>query len=333
MNAHATEHSATRTTSLDDLRAAAWVQYLLDHLDNACDAALDSGDRHLSALAAATSTAIDARRRRGQPLDSTLLAPWRSALLRGDDCPAREQLDRLPCAGELTAFERYFAGSRQVHASAYGVAEVWGTDDTRIGVAALFAAARGADAFGTLATLPIAAPQTQIERETTRIAIDDTIGRIWQPDEAQRSLDEMAALAHCAACLAMRHGAPLALYGGEHNRIACAIRRDRPDLASPDGLLVALALCRLDELIGGDSFWVYYLLAGIAIAAPQIVEDIGRRFYGDAWQTWFDALLRRPSSQMRTAGDTAGFARLRDAMHFMAPRNPVGIGRRRRTMS
>ncbi|AOK38730.1 hypothetical protein [Burkholderia cenocepacia] len=323
-------HPVQNAPSLDRLRTAAWLQYLLDRLDVACTAALGSGNRTLDSIAKTTVAALDERTRRGSggAEELGLLAPWFAALLQNDNGTPYEPDARPPTEHERTSIERYFPGSRQVFESAHGVADVYGTTDTRIGVAAMFAAARGVDAFSTLAALPIAAPDTTLERAVAAQAIDDTIGRIWQSDDDTRALDEMAAMVHCAACLSRQAGPPTALYGGKFNGIARAIRHNRPDLASPDGVRVALALCRFDELIGGDSFWVYYLLAGIVIAAPQVVNDMGRCFHGDAWQRWLDALLWQPAMRPRPIRPSTPWPSLHEAMNFLAPVNPVNRTRR-----
>lgn len=159
--------------------------------------------------------------------------------------------------------------------------------------------------------------------------IDRAIGRIWGADE--KRADALSALAAFSATLAMNAPITLDAYGGEHNGVAAAILRERGDLASAPGLLAALAVCRLDRLTGAGSFWAYYLLAGVMIAAPQAVASIAARFHRDALSAWLDMLLAVPArSPIGDAGEAA-LARLAASMSFTSRHNPI-VHTRHRSM-
>jgi hypothetical protein len=69
----------------------------------------------------------------------------------------------------------------------------------------------------------------------------------------------------------------------------------------------------------------------VEIAAPQIVDEMGRRFDGNAWRTWLDALLWRPVLRRSASRNATAWLELHAAMNFMAPHNPVVRARRLRT--
>ena len=140
----------------------------------------------------------------------------------------------------------------------------------------------------------------------------------------------MAALVTFSAALAAGDGTSIAAYGGQHNLVARAIRTHRADLASVDGLLATLSVCRLDQLVGAGSFWAYYLLAGIVIAAPDAVREVGRRFHGDEWQAWLDHVLAWPAVSRFGPKEDVAFERLQGAMSLTSRWNPIVRGKRMR---
>ncbi|WP_323123744.1 hypothetical protein [Burkholderia alba] len=320
--------------SVEQLQMAAWLQYLLDRLDLACTISLAGRETHLIALASRTRHALDEQMRQGGSADLALLIPWLNALL-GDD--AYKITDWAAGASgqflgeyQLAIVERHFPGSQAIYASAHGLTHAYGFHDSAMGWAALEAielglhtSARESEAILTYVRW---ARSTGLPAEHI---IDEVIGRVWQSDEAERRIDEMAALVDCAAALARRTDTALALYGGEHNKIAFAIERDRKDLGTTDGLLAALAVCRLERLIDAGAFWPYYLLAGIVTSAPHVVEAIGQRFYGMTWHKWLNALLAKHLDEEIVPREEAVWSRLRTAMSFSAASNPI-VHRRRR---
>lgn len=160
--------------------------------------------------------------------------------------------------------------------------------------------------------------------------IDAIVLRVCGPRDDASRIDEMAALVTFSAVLAAGNGTSIVAYGGQHNLVARAIRTHRADLASVDGLLAALSVCRLDRLVGAGSFWAYYLLAGIAIAAPDAVREIGRRFHGDEWQACLDHVLAWPAVNRFGPKEDIAFDRLRGAMSLTSRWNPIVRGKRMR---
>ncbi|MGU7773438.1 hypothetical protein ACV229_25070 [Burkholderia sp. MR1-5-21] len=353
MLTHEAQYGDTRGATPDRVRTAAWLQYLMDRMEGAAVAAAADPDVRIAAVARAVLARLAGGPRQSADLDACVLAPWLAALGGGerglpDAADAIDSADacvRVPNARELAQAERYFPGSRTVFESAYGVIDAGTFSDPGIGWAALERIAAGAGGV-VLERLASGAGGAALERiasgaggaacEPGGLAsadagtsspgdlIDAVVTRIVQPQDDARRIDELTALVEFSAALAIRHDVvPLSAYGGTHNGIALAIRRDRPDLATTEGLLAALSVCRLDQVVGAGSFWAYYLLAGIVIAAPDVVRDFGRRFSGGIWWTWLEATLARPACGNFGREEDAAFERLRDAMSFTSRRNPI----------
>ncbi|RQS66863.1 hypothetical protein DID96_23095 [Burkholderia sp. Bp8963] len=330
MLTHEAQYGAARGATPDRLRTAAWLQYLMDRREDAVATAAADPDARIAAVARAMLARLAGGPRDDAELDACLLAPWLTALGCGVERWLPDGPDacaRVPNARELAQAERYFPGSRVVFESAHGVIDAGMFDDPGVGWAALGRISSGVDRAacwsgekGEKGTLSSA----DIDASRPGELIDAVVTRILQPRDDVRHLDEMAALAEFSAALAIRPDVvPLSAYGGAHNGIALAIRRDRPDLATADGLLAALSVCRLDQLVGAGSFWAYYLLAGIVIAAPDVVRDIGGRFSGGIWWTWLESVLAWPARSNFGRREDAAFERLRDAMSFTSRHNPI----------
>ncbi|KWF25038.1 hypothetical protein [Burkholderia pseudomultivorans] len=329
----------TRGALPDRLRTAAWLQYLIDHLDDAAGVA-----------------SIDARSRAGLSRDAAAvlheLAPWLATDGSGCACARDDACTHVPDAQRLAQAERCCPGSRAVYDSAHGVVDAWSFDDPETGWAALERIAdgvgngdetaahdadheRGRDAAPPAkhpAERRIAVATAGVQPSTRPGApIDAVVLRVCGPRDDASRIDELAALATFSAALAAGDAISLAAYGGAHNLVARAIRTRRADLASVDGLLASLSVCRLDRLVGAGSFWAYYLLAGVAIAAPGVVHAFGRRFYGDAWREWLDTVLAGPAVGRFGPQEDAAFERLRGAMSLTSRWNPIVRAKRPRT--
>ena len=256
----------------------------------------------------------------------------------------------MPSAQQLADAERCCPGSLAVFDTAHGVIDACAFDDPDVGWAALERIADGVECHGEVANEPDGQRETppakNLRDRLTAVAamstetpvrpgavIDAIVLRVCGPRDDATRVDEMAALAMFSAELAAGNGVSVHAYGGRHNFVAQAIRTHRADLASMEGLLAALAVCRLDRLIGAGSFWAHYLLAGIAIAAPDTVRAIGRRFHGDTWQTWLDHVLAWPAVSRFGAKEDVAFDRLRDAMSLTSRRNPIVRAKRMRGVS
>ncbi|WGY71142.1 hypothetical protein KEC55_29545 [Burkholderia cepacia] len=351
------KYGEARGATPDRLRTAAWLRYLIDHLDTtACAApAGDAGDTTVVA-----SHAI--RMRAGADLSHEAaailhrLVPWIATDGGGCACDPADPLgacSHVPSAQQLAEAERSCPGSRAVFDTAHGVIDACAFDDPDVGWAALERIAGGIEYSGEDVGGRIAheqdrhgetPPAKNLRERLSAIAatstdaatgpgtvIDAIVLRIGGPRGDAARIDEMAALAMFSAELAAGNGVSIAAYGGRHNLVARAIRAHRADLASADGLLAALSVCRLDRLVGAGSFWAHYLLAGIVIAAPDAVREIGHRFHGDTWQTWLDHVLAWPAVSRFGAKEDAAFERLRDAMSLTSRWNPIVRGKRMRT--
>ncbi|NHV31614.1 hypothetical protein [Burkholderia sp. D-99] len=351
------KYGDARGATPDRLRTAAWLQYLIDHLDAAACAtmAADAGDTTV-----AVSHAI--RMRTGVNLSHDAaavlhgLAPWIAS--DGGACACdltdpRGACSHVPSMQQLAEAERSCPGSRVVFDTAHGVIDACAFDDPDVGWAALERIARGVecsegDAGACTAHergAPDDPPPANNLRERLAVVaaasgetsampgavIDAIVLRVCGPRDDASRIDEMAALVMFSAVLAAGNGASIAAYGGQHNLVAQAIRTHRADLASVDGLLAALSVCRLDQLVGAGSFWAYYLLAGIVIAAPDdAVREIGRRFHGDEWQAWLDHVLAWPAVSRFGPKEDVAFDHLRGAMSLTSRWNPIVRGKRMR---
>ncbi|MPV61126.1 hypothetical protein CFB46_16610 [Burkholderia sp. HI2761] len=341
----------------DRLRTAAWLQYLIEHLDAAvcATAAVDAGD---TTIAASHSIRVRAGARLSREAAAALhrLAPWIATDGGGCACDPvdpRGACSHVPSARQLTEAERCCPGSRAVFDAAHGVIDACAFDDPDVGLAALGRIAGGVECSGGDAGTRIAnehdgqretPPAKNLRERLTAVTatsgetparpgaiIDAVVLRVCGPRDDASRIDEMAALAMFSAELAAGNGASVHAYGGQHNLVARAIRKHRADLASVDGLLASLAVCRLDQLVGAGSFWAYYLLAGIVIAAPDVVQEIARRFHGDTWQTWLGDVLARPAVSRFGPEEDVAFDRLRDAMSLTSRWNPIVRAKRMRT--
>ncbi|WP_321791575.1 hypothetical protein [Burkholderia pyrrocinia] len=350
------KYGDARGATPDRLRTAAWLQYLIEHLDAAaCAAVGDAGETTVVA-----SHAI--RLRAGESLSHDAaavlhgLVPWISTDGGGCACDPTDLLgacSHVPSAQQLVEAERHCPGSRAVFDAAHGVIDACAFDDPDIGWAALERIAGGVECNGDEAgefaaderhgqdetppaknlreKLAVLAATSAETSARPGAVIDAIVLRACGPCDDASRIDEMAALAMFSAVLAAGNGISVAAYGGQHNLVARAIRTHRADLASVDGLLAALSVCRLDRVVGAGSFWAYYLLAGIVIAAPDAVREIGRRFHGDTWQTWLDDVLAWPTVSRFGSKEDVAFERLRDAMSLTSRWNPIVRGKRMRT--
>ncbi|WP_175718843.1 hypothetical protein [Burkholderia anthina] len=335
-----------RSATPDRLRTAAWLQYLIEHLDAADTAramAAESGDTAVAPSRAGTNLSRDALAVLHE------LAPWTATDGGGCACDARDPRHacmHVPDARQLAHAERRCPGSRDVFEAAHGIVDAWAFDDPDDGWTALERIATGMESgegeAGTYgAPKPEAggadAPPAKYLRERRAAVaaacvepsarpgavIDAIVLRIGGPRDEAARIDEMAALAMFSAALAAGNGVSVAAYGGRHNIVAHAIRERRTDLASVDGLLAAVSVCRLDRMLGAGSFWAYYLLAGIVIAAPDVVHAFARRFHGGAWWTWLDAVLAWPAVGRFGMQEDVAFERLRGAMSLTSRANPI----------
>ncbi|AXF22669.1 hypothetical protein CUJ89_19320 [Burkholderia pyrrocinia] len=353
------KYGDARGATPDRLRTAAWLQYLIEHLDAAAcaTAAGDAGDTTVAA-----SHAIRMRAGASLSRDAAAvlhgLAPWIAAHGGGCACDStvpRGACSHVPSAQQLAEAERCCPGSRAVFEAAHGVIDACAFDDPDVGWAALERIAGGVECSGDdageraahekdrqgetspaknlrerLAVVVVASAETSARPGAV---IDAIVLRMCGPRDDASRIDEMAALAMFSAALAAGNGVSAAAYGGQHNLVARAIRTHRADLASMDGLLAALSVCRLDRLVGAGSFWAYYLLAGIVIAAPEAVREIGHRFHGDTWQAWLDEMLAWPAVSRFGPKEDVAFERLRDAMSLTSRWNPIVRAKRMRTQA
>lgn len=350
------EYGDARGATPDRLRTAAWLQYLIERLDAAACVATagDAGDTTVGA-----SHAI--RMRAGVSLSRDAaavlhrLVPWIATDGGGCACDPTDPLgacSHVPSAQQLAEAERCCPGSRAVFETAHGVIDACTFDDPDVGWAALARIAGGVEcnddagectadetdgqgepplAKNLREKLAVIAATHAVTSARPGAIIDAIVLRACGPRDDASRIDEMAALAMFSAVLAAGNGISVAAYGDQHNLVARAIRTHRADLASVDGLLAALSVCRLDRLVGAGSFWAYYLLAGIVIAAPEVVREIGRRFHGDTWQAWLDHVLAWPMVSRFGPNEDVAFERLRDAMSLTSRWNPIVRAKRMRT--
>ncbi|HIH2747740.1 hypothetical protein L3V59_26300 [Burkholderia aenigmatica] len=348
------KYGDARGATPDRLRTAAWLQYLIERLDAAACAAItaDAGDTTV-----AESQAIRMRTGANLSRDAAAvlyrLAPWIASDGGACACDLTDPFgacSHVPSMQQLDEAERSCPGSRAVFDTAHGVIDACAFDDPDVGWAALERIAGGVERNGDddgertapekgaqgdtppaknlrdrLAVVAAASGETSA---MPGAVIDAIVLRACGPRDDASRIDEMAALATFSAVLAAGNGTSVAAYGGQHNLVAREIRTHRADLASVDGLLAALAVCRLDQLVGGGSFWACYLLAGIVIAAPEAVREIGGRFHGDEWQAWLDHVLAWPAVSRFGPKEDAAFERLRGAMSLTSRWNPIVRGKR-----
>ncbi|HDR9808691.1 TPA: hypothetical protein QDC55_005070 [Burkholderia cenocepacia] len=342
------KYGDARGATPDRLRTAAWLQYLIDHLDTAV-CAMAATEVPSYAIRAGTGAHLS----REATAVFHRLVPWIATDGSGCACDPADPLGvctHVPSAQQLAEAERCCPGSLAVFDTAHGVIDACAFDDPDVGWAALERIADGVECHGEVANEPDGQRETppakNLRDRLTAVAatstetpvrpgavIDAIVLRVCGPRDDVTRVDEMAALAMFSAELAAGNGVSIRAYGGRHNFVAQAIRTHRADLASVDGLFAALSVCRLDRLIGAGSFWAHYLLAGIAIAAPDTVRAIGRRFHGDTWQTWLDHVLAWPAVSRFGAKEDVAFDRLRDAMSLTSRRNPIVRAKRMRGVS
>ncbi len=344
------KYGAARGATPDRLRTAAWLQYLIEHLSKAARVAAADDDGATDV----PPSSPPARGRAGLNLSHEAiavlhaLAPWMATDGGGCACDASDPPGacmHVPDARQLANAERCCPGSRAVFEAAHGFVDAWTFDDPDDGWAALEWIARGVDRGSDDAderdarARPAnseAPPAKNLRERHAAVAaacvepsarpgdvIDAIVLRVCGPRDDAARIDEMAALALFCAELAAGKGISFAAYGGQHNLVARAIRERRTDLASVDGLLAAVSACRLDRLVGAGSFWAYYLLAGIVIAAPDTVREFARRFHGDAWQTWLDETLAWPALGRFGRKEEVAFEHLRGAMSLTSRANPI----------
>jgi hypothetical protein len=338
-----TQYGYASSLPLDRLRTAAWLQYLLDRLERVAHAMVAGGNAAMAAAGHDTLARLRGGARQASRADASLLDALFAAIL-GDDAAhgrgsgsAYGTLAVTPARRELLLVDRYVPGSKRAFDRAHGVIDAYAWRDPEIGWAALEAIATGVGAARAVADEPAEPPEpdsvraARDEGQSARRIIDTVIGHAWQADDDLRRLDEMAALVEFAAAIATHTPITPAAYGGDHNSVARAIWRERGDLASADGLFAALSVCRLEQLTDAGSFWAYYLLAGVRIAAPDVMRELGRHFYGDAWRSWLDALLALPATGELDRDGAAALSRLEASMSLVAHRNPIVHGRRRST--
>ncbi|KVD42987.1 hypothetical protein WS61_17510 [Burkholderia sp. ABCPW 11] len=352
------KYGDARGATPDRLRTAAWLQYLIDHLDAAVCAATasDAGDR---TVVASPTIRVGTGASLSREATAVLhrLAPWVATDGGGCACDPADPLgpcSHVPSAPQLAEAEHCCPGSRAVFDTAHGVIEACAFDDPDVGWAALERIADGVECGGDAgarianehdgqretppaknlrATLTAVAATRTATPARPGAVIDTIVLRACGPRDDAARIDEMAAFAMFSAELAAGNGVSVRAYGGQHNLVARAIRTHRADLASMDGLFAALSVCRLDQLTGAGSFWAYYLLAGIVIAVPDTIREIGRRFHGDTWEAWLDDVLARPAVGRFGATEEAAFDRLRDAMSLTSRWNPIVRAKRTRRVS
>ncbi|KUY88214.1 MULTISPECIES: hypothetical protein [unclassified Burkholderia] len=340
------KYGDARAATPDRLRTAAWLQYLIEHLNEAACVATDD-------VGATAATPTHAERvRAGANLSHEAiavlheLAPWIATDGGGCACDATDACMHVPDARQLAHAERCCPGSRAAFDAAHGFIDAWAFDDPNDGWAALERIAGGvgpgSDEVGghemreRLANGEAPPPAKNLRERHAAVAaacvepsagpgavIDAIVLRVCGPRDDAARIDEMAALAMFCAELAAGKGMSFTAYGGRHNLVARAIRERRTDLASVDGLLAAVSVCRLDRLVGAGSFWAYYLLAGIVIAAPGMVREFARRFHGDAWQAWLDEALAWPAVGRFGMKEDVAFERLSGAMSLTSRSNPI----------
>lgn len=333
-----TQYGYASSLPLDRLRTAAWLQYLLDRLERVAHAMIAGGNAAMAAAGHETLARLRGAARSTPRLDASLLDPLFTAIL-GDDADhgrcsgtAYGTLAMAPARRELLLIERYVPGSKRAFDVARGVIDAYAWRDPEFGWAALEAIEAGIGHEPVDSDAPPEPGSIRAARDEGQPAsriIDTVIGRAWQADEEERRFDTMAALVEFAAAIATQTPITPAAYGGDHNSVARAIWRERGDLASIDGLFAALSVCRLEQVTDAGSFWAYYLLAGIRIAAPEVMREMGRHFYGDAWRGWLDALLALPATGELDRDGAAALARLEASMSLVAHRNPIVHARRR----
>ncbi|WP_420211967.1 hypothetical protein ACN8ZM_18300 [Burkholderia aenigmatica] len=348
------KYGDARGATPDRLRTAAWLQYLIERLDAAACVAMtaDTDDTTV-----AESRAIRVRTGANLSRDAATvlhrLAPWIAADGGACACDLTDPFgacSHVPSMQQLDEAERSCPGSRAAFDTAHGVIDACAFGDPDVGWAALGRIADGVGCNGgdegectehekgaqgntlsaknlrdRLAVVAAAGGETSA---MPGAVIDAIVLRACGPRDDASRIDEMAALVAFSAALAAGNGTSIAAYGGQHNLVARAIRTHRADLASVDGLLAALSVCRLDQLVGGGSFWACYLLAGIVIAAPEAVREIGGRFHGDEWQAWLDHVLAWPAVSRFGPKEDAAFERLRGAMSLTSRWNPIVRGKR-----
>ncbi|RQR57055.1 hypothetical protein DIE21_00765 [Burkholderia sp. Bp9140] len=343
------KYGDARGATPDRLRTAAWLQYLIEHLHEAAcvtTADVDATDGPPSPRAARVRAGVNRSHEAIAVLHA--LAPWIATDGGGCVCDAGDPPGacmHVPDARQLAHAERCCPGSRAVFEAAHGFVDAWAFDDPDDGWAALERIAvgvgsRGGGADEHEAREPCAngeaPPAKHLRERRAAVAvacvepsarpgavIDAIVLRVCGPRDDAARIDEMAALAMFCAELAAGQGISFTAYGGQHNLVARAIRERRTDLASVDGLLAAVSACRLDRLVGAGSFWAYYLLAGIVIAAPDMVREFARRFHGDAWQAWLDETLAWPAVGRFGLKEDVAFDRLRGAMSLTSRSNPI----------
>ncbi|MCA8272763.1 hypothetical protein LGN17_09575 [Burkholderia sp. AU30280] len=350
------KYGDARGATPDRLRTAAWLQYLIERLDAAACAA-QAGDADDTTVIASHAIRMRAGASLSREATAMLhrLAPWIAS--DGGACACdltdpRGACSHVPSMQQLAEAERSCPGSRAVFDTAHGAIDACAFDDPDIGWAALERIAGGVEGNGgddgestehekgaqdglppaknlreRLAVVAAAGGETST---LPGAVIDAIVLRACGPRDDASRIDEMAALATFSAVLAAGNGTSIAAYGGQHNLVARAIRTHRADLASVDGLLAALSVCRLDQLVGAGSFWAYSLLAGIVIAAPDAVREIGRRFHGDEWQAWLDHVLAWPAVSRFGPKEDVAFERLQGAMSLTSRWNPIIRGKRMR---
>ncbi|MBM2767790.1 hypothetical protein [Burkholderia anthina] len=348
------KYGDARGATPDRLRTAAWLQYLIDSLHEAEAAramAAETGD----------TAVVPSRAGPGMNLSRDAiavlheLAPWTATDGGGCVCDAgdsRNACMHVPDAWQLAHAERRCPGSRDAFEAAHGIVDAWAFEHPDDGWAALERIATGIENDDEAGTYPAPAPEAGGvdarpaknlgERHAAVAAacvapsarpgavIDAIVLRVCGPRDDAARIDELAALAMFSAELAAGNGVSVAAYGGRHNIVARAIRERRADLASVDGLLAAVSVCRLDRILAAGSFWAYYLLAGIVIAAPDVVHAFARRFHGDAWRTWLDAMLAWPAASRFGAQEDVAFERLRGTMSLTSRANPIVRAKRMR---
>ncbi|KAF1033545.1 MAG: hypothetical protein GAK33_06181 [Burkholderia lata] len=350
------KYGDARGATPDRLRTAAWLQYLIEHLDAAACAA-EAGDAGDTTVVASHAMHMRAGANLSQEAAAMLhrLAPWIASDGGACACDLTDPIgacSHVPSMQQLAEAERSCPGSRAVFDTAHGVIDACAFDDHDIGWAALERIAGGVECNGgddgectehdkgaqgdTPAAknlrerLVVVAAASGETSAMPGAVIDAIVLRVCGPRNDASRIDEMAALVTCSAALAAGDGASVAAYGGQHNLVARAIHTHRADLASVDGLLAALSVCRLDQLVGAGSFWAYYLLAGIVIAAPDAVREVGRRFHGDEWQAWLDHVLAWPAVSRFGPKEDVAFEGLQGAMSLTSRWNPIVRGKRMR---
>lgn len=146
------KYGDARGATPDRLRTAAWLQYLIEHLDAAACVAMaaDGGDTTVAA-SQAIRMRTGANLSRGSTAVLHGLAPWIASDGGACECDLtdpRGACSHVPSIRQLAEAERSCPGSRAVFDTAHGVIDAYAFDDPDVGWAALERIAGGLECSG-----------------------------------------------------------------------------------------------------------------------------------------------------------------------------------------